>query len=121
MALRVTVWNEYRHERENARIAEVYPDGMHVAIADGIREGGDVEVRTATLDEPEHGLTGDVLADDGRAGLVGPQGARRRRRRDRAASPGTGPDGDGIDRPPLGPLLQDLQGADGHELRPALA
>ena len=60
-ALHVTVWNEYRHEKTHAEVAEVYPDGIHVAISKHLRAGG-IDVRTATLDEPEHGLTGDVLA-----------------------------------------------------------
>ena len=60
-ALHVTVWNEYRHEKTHAEVAEVYPDGIHVALAKHLRAGG-IDVRTATLDEPEHGLTGDVLA-----------------------------------------------------------
>ncbi|MDB9232782.1 ThuA domain-containing protein [Halorubrum ezzemoulense] len=60
---RVTVWNEYRHERESDAVAEVYPDGIHAVVADALREGGH-EVRTATLDEgPEHGLTEAVLDD----------------------------------------------------------
>ena len=63
MATRVTVWNEYRHEIENEQIAAVYPEGIHAAIAAGLREDGDFEVGTATLDEPEHGLTEDVLAN----------------------------------------------------------
>ena len=54
---RVTVWNEYRHEQEDAEIAAVYPNGIHGAIAEGLRAAGGFEVRTATLDEPEHGLT----------------------------------------------------------------
>jgi len=58
---RVTVWNEYRNERESAEVAAVYPDGIHGPIADGLRDAG-FDVRTATLDEPEHGLTDDVLA-----------------------------------------------------------
>ena len=58
---RVTVWNEYRQERESAEIAAVYPQGIHGAIADGLRDAG-FDARTATLDEPEHGLTDDVLA-----------------------------------------------------------
>jgi trehalose utilization protein len=58
---RVTIWNEYRQERESAEIAAVYPGGIHSAIADGLREAG-FDVRTATLDEPDHGLTDDVLA-----------------------------------------------------------
>ncbi|MBN1249871.1 MAG: ThuA domain-containing protein [Anaerolineae bacterium] len=61
-SIRVTVWNEYRHERLDERVAEVYPDGIHVAIAGFLAEAG-FEVRTATLEEPEHGLTEEVLAD----------------------------------------------------------
>ena len=59
--IRVTVWGEYRHEKRNPQVAAVYPDGMHNAIADGLKEKGGVTVRTATLDEPEHGLTQAVL------------------------------------------------------------
>jgi len=58
---RVTVWNEYRQERTDAAVAALYPDGIHAAIADGLREAG-FEVGTATLDEAEHGLTDTVLA-----------------------------------------------------------
>jgi trehalose utilization protein len=36
---------------------------MHVAIADGLTKEPSFVVRTATLDEPEHGLTADVLAE----------------------------------------------------------
>lgn len=60
--LRVTVWNEYRHEHRNERVRQIYPDGIHGAIAAALR-APDVEVRTATLDEPDHGLTDDVLRD----------------------------------------------------------
>ncbi|MCB0043832.1 MAG: ThuA domain-containing protein [Caldilineaceae bacterium] len=59
--IRVTVWNEYRHEREQDVVAKVYPDGLHAAIAAGLGEHADFDVRTATLDEPDHGLTQDVL------------------------------------------------------------
>jgi trehalose utilization protein len=61
-AVRVTVWNEYRHEREKESIAKIYPNGIHNAIAEGLSEAG-YSVRTATLDEPEHGLTEEVLAE----------------------------------------------------------
>src|SRR6476659_384544 len=57
----VTVWNEYRHERSDPAVAAVYPDGIHTAIAAGLREAG-FDAGTATLDEPEHGLTEEVLA-----------------------------------------------------------
>lgn len=61
-AIRVTVWNEFRHEKSNAEIARIYPDGMHGAIASHLKTQG-FAVKTATLDEPEHGLTEDVLAE----------------------------------------------------------
>ena len=59
--IRVTVWNEFRHERQSEAIAEIYPNGIHGAIAEGLMAHG-FETRTATLDEPEHGLTDGVLA-----------------------------------------------------------
>ena len=60
--IRVTVWNEFRHEKKNPDVIRVYPHGMHEAIAQYLRSSADLTVRTATLDEPEHGLTADVLA-----------------------------------------------------------
>jgi len=60
-AVRVTVWNEYRHEREDAAIAAVYPQGIHGCIAGFLKEAG-FEVATATLDEPENGLAEEKLA-----------------------------------------------------------
>ncbi|MEZ4666988.1 MAG: ThuA domain-containing protein [Anaerolineae bacterium] len=61
-SIRVTVWNEGRHEKSNPRAKEIYPNGMHTVIASALREHGMV-VRTATLDEPEHGLSTAVLDD----------------------------------------------------------
>lgn len=61
--IRVTVWNEYRHEKRDAHIASVYPQGIHGAIAAGLREQPGISARTATLDEPEHGLSEEVLAN----------------------------------------------------------
>jgi trehalose utilization protein len=57
----VTVWNEFRHEKENEKVRAVYPDGIHKAIAGGLAAQGGMELRTATLDEPEHGLTQSVV------------------------------------------------------------
>jgi trehalose utilization protein len=65
MALRVTVWNEGVHEATQPEIAAIYPHGIHGAIAEGLREllGDEVVVRTATLDDPEHGLSEQALAE----------------------------------------------------------
>ena len=59
--IRVTVWNEFRHEKEQPECAAIYPNGIHAAIADFLKVNEDIVVRTATLDEPEHGLTDEVL------------------------------------------------------------
>ncbi len=59
--IRVTVWNEYRHEKKHPNIAEIYPEGMHAAIAGHLNKHDTLEVRTATLDEPEQGLPDEVL------------------------------------------------------------
>jgi trehalose utilization protein len=58
---RVTVWNEFRHERSNPAVQAIYPEGIHTVLADALREHG-LAVETATLDEPEHGLTSARLA-----------------------------------------------------------
>lgn len=58
--MKVTIWNEYRHELENAEVSAIYPDGIHQTIAGFLQEAG-YETKTATLDEPEHGLTDAVL------------------------------------------------------------
>ncbi|MBO4490377.1 MAG: ThuA domain-containing protein [Lentisphaeria bacterium] len=60
--IRVTVWNEFRHEIRNERVKAVYPDGMHTVIGEGLLETGDFEVKYAWLDkDPEHGLSEEVL------------------------------------------------------------
>ncbi len=61
--IRVTVWNEGRHEKLHDAVRKVYPDGMHTVIASYLTAQPGIIARTATLDEPEHGLTADVLAD----------------------------------------------------------
>ena len=61
--IRVTVWNEYRHETSDGHISRIYPDGIHNAIGTYLKKQPGLEVRTTTLNEPEHGLTTEVLGD----------------------------------------------------------
>ncbi len=60
-SIRVTIWNEFRHEKKNEAVKRMYPDGMHKAIEKGLSAYPGMAFRTATLDEPEHGLTEAVL------------------------------------------------------------
>jgi trehalose utilization protein len=57
--IRVTVWNEYRHEQENEKVRSVYPNGIHTVIGQGLE--AELEVAYATLDDPEHGLSEERL------------------------------------------------------------
>ena len=60
--IKVTVWNENQHEKTKPRILELYPGGLHEYIASFLRSD-DIEVRCATLDDEDCGLTDDVLDD----------------------------------------------------------
>ena len=60
--MKITVWNEFAHEKSDPAVKAIYPDGIHAVIAKFLREAG-YEVRTATLDDPECGLTDEVLDD----------------------------------------------------------
>lgn len=61
--IKVTVWNEFKHERELEEIKKVYPEGIHNCIAGFLGKCEDIQVRTATFEMPEHGLTEEVLGD----------------------------------------------------------
>jgi len=60
--VRVTVWNEFLHEQHDPAVRKIYPTGMHKVIGAALEASGGMTVRTATLEEPEHGLTEPVLA-----------------------------------------------------------
>lgn len=59
--IRVTVWNEFIHEKGMDEVKKIYPDGIHAAIADFLGKEEDIEVRCATLDMEECGLTQEVI------------------------------------------------------------
>jgi trehalose utilization protein len=59
--IRVTVWNEVRHEVTNEKIKAIYPDGIHGAIAEFLGKEEDIEVKTVYLDMPDCGITDELL------------------------------------------------------------
>ena len=60
--IRVTIFNEHIHEKTEEAVQKVYPHGIHGAIKEFL-EGENVVVRTCTLDDPECGLTNEILRD----------------------------------------------------------
>jgi len=61
--IKVTVWNEFLHEKRNETVKKLYPLGIHTIIAEHLSRQPDITARTATLEEPEHGLTESVLSE----------------------------------------------------------
>lgn len=63
MAIKVKVWGENVHEQKSELVRSIYPQGMHTCIAEALREDASIVATTATLQQPEHGLSEAVLAE----------------------------------------------------------
>ncbi len=61
--VKVTIWNEFIHEKESEQVKKVYPEGIHKVIAEKFKPEENFVTKTATLHEPEHGLTEKTLDD----------------------------------------------------------
>lgn len=59
--IKVTIWNEFRHEQNDPQVQAIYPLGIHQELATQLGVNTDFDITTATLDQPEHGLTNEVL------------------------------------------------------------
>lgn len=59
--IRVTVFNEYIHEKESEEVRKIYPEGIHSAIASFLEKDEEISVKCATLDMPDCGLSDDVI------------------------------------------------------------
>jgi trehalose utilization protein len=61
-SIRVVVWGENVHDRRLPAVQAIYPTGMHGCIADALNQDGSISAVTATLDQPEQGLSAELLA-----------------------------------------------------------
>ena len=59
--INVTIWNEFHHEKTHEEVAALFPKGIHMHLAEVLGTCEGLNIRTATLEEPEHGLTDEVL------------------------------------------------------------
>ena len=59
--IRVTVWNENLSETKYEDVAALFPKGIHGYLAVLFGKEADLDVRTATMDQPENGLPDEVL------------------------------------------------------------
>lgn len=58
--IRVTIFNEFIHERTHENVRRVYPAGIHMVLKSFL-ESDDISVKTVTLLDEECGLTQEVL------------------------------------------------------------
>ncbi len=63
MSIRTIVWGENIHEQVNETVRQLYPDGMHHTIAAALNEDSAIAASTATLQEADHGLSEERLAE----------------------------------------------------------
>lgn len=61
--IRVTFWNEYRHEKTDENAKALYPNGIHAFVKSFLEKDADITVRLAALDDPDNGLTDEILDD----------------------------------------------------------
>ena len=61
--IRVTLWNEFYHEKTEDDVKELYPDGLHAKIKEELEKmaPGEYDIKLADLEMPEHGLSEEVL------------------------------------------------------------
>ncbi len=59
--IRVTIWNEFRHEKTNETCKAIYPNGLHATIGEFLSKNEDIEVTLAALDDTDQGLPPEVL------------------------------------------------------------
>lgn len=58
--IKVTIWNEFYHETNEAAVQKLYPEGLHVAIAKQLA-ADDLEIKCVALTDPDQGLPPEVL------------------------------------------------------------
>lgn len=59
--IKVTIWNEFIHEKTKPLPARHYPNGIHNAIKEFLDADGRFEVKTAALEDENCGITKELL------------------------------------------------------------
>ena len=68
VTIKVTIWNEGRHEKLHPNVEAIYPSGIHGAIATDLKNEG-FAIRCGSLDDPDEGLN-SLTATNAASGLV---------------------------------------------------
>ena len=103
--IKAVVWGENIHEQTNEVVRNIYPNGMHNTIAAALNTDPSIEATTATLQEPEHGLSVERLAKTDVLLWWGHKDPRRGIGRHRRAGRQARLGRHGADRSAFGPFL----------------
>lgn len=60
--IRVTIYNEFVHEKTDEAVRSIYPEGIHMALKQHL-EDEEIHIKTVTLDDLPEGLSDEVLED----------------------------------------------------------
>lgn len=60
--LNVVIWNEFRHEKINTKVSDIYPDGIHGCIKKFLSVNNDLDLTLAALDDPNQGISDELLS-----------------------------------------------------------
>ena len=60
--IRVTIYNEFVHEKTDEAVRSIYPEGIHMALKQHL-EDEKIHIKTVTLDDLPEGLSDEVLED----------------------------------------------------------
>lgn len=60
--IKVTIFNEFVHEREDEKTKSVYPEGIHITLKKAL-ECDDISVKTITLDDVKENFDASILDD----------------------------------------------------------
>ncbi|MGL4310885.1 MAG: ThuA domain-containing protein [Paracoccaceae bacterium] len=63
MTIRTTIFGENVHEQKNKVVSGIYPKTMHGTIAEALNRDKGITATTVTLQDEEHGLTAEKLAN----------------------------------------------------------
>ena len=57
----LVIWNEFVHEQEDEHVKSIYPKGIHGCIKEFLSDDKSLNIKTATLEEEDHGLSEELL------------------------------------------------------------
>ena len=60
MAINVTIWNEFIHERRSEEVAAIHPEGLHNTLKSFL-QSDEINVTCVTLDMENNGITDELL------------------------------------------------------------